>query len=182
MNADAYQTAAARTLIDEPDHQFTGNELMLMWCGLGLGGESGEILDLLKKGICHSHGLDRDKLVKELGDCLWYLSGICTLIGVPLSEVFEKNIAKLKERYPNGYTSADSKARVDTHQQITDKTVLDYLRRAGPSPIREIAENLNVDMNRLSARMSHLYRFDRVSRKYMRLDETARRFYVYEVV
>lgn len=116
MNADAYQTAAARTLIDEPDHPFTGNELMLMWCTLGLTGEAGEVAEHIKKGICHQHGLDRNVLAKELGDLLWYAAGIATLIGVPLSEIMEQNIAKLKMRYPNGYSAADSQARVDTRR------------------------------------------------------------------
>lgn len=122
MNADAYQTAAARTLIDEPDHTFTGNELMLMWCGLGLGGESGEILELLKKGICHQHGLNTAKLIDECGDLLWYLSGICTLIGVPLSDVMERNVTKLKLRYENGYSAEASKARKDIQQDSPQAT------------------------------------------------------------
>lgn len=125
MNAETYQKEAARTLIDEPDHPFTSNELMIMWCALGLTGEAGEVAEHVKKGICHQHGLDHDKLVKELGDCLWYLSGLATLIGVSLSDVMERNIAKLRQRYPNGYSSADSKARVDS---ISDKLDDDLLR------------------------------------------------------
>lgn len=126
MNVNDYQQAAARTLISEPDHLFTGTELMLIWCALGLAGEAGEVglsglssltglvADDLKKAICHQHGLDRDRLIKELGDVLWYIAGLATLIDVPLSEIMERNIAKLERRYPNGYNSADSKARVDT--------------------------------------------------------------------
>lgn len=114
MNADDYQTEAARTLISAPDTTFTGTEQMLMWCGLGLGGEAGEVLDHLKKAICHQHGMDRRKLTEELGDLMWYVAGICTLIGVPLDDVLAHNVAKLQLRYPNGYNSSDSKARVDT--------------------------------------------------------------------
>jgi len=114
MNATDYQTAAARTLISEPDTTFSGTEQMLMWCALGLGGETGEVLDLLKKGICHQHGIDRDKLAEELGDLMWYIAAICELAGLTLDEVLAHNIAKLERRYPNGYNSADSKARVDT--------------------------------------------------------------------
>ena len=113
MNADDYQREAARTLITEPDHGFSGNELMLMWCALGLGGEAGEVLDHLKKGICHQHGIDRDTLIEELGDLLWYVASICELAGIPLGLVLARNIEKLEKRYPNGYSSADSKARVD---------------------------------------------------------------------
>jgi NTP pyrophosphatase (non-canonical NTP hydrolase) len=113
VNANEYQTAAARTLIAEPDHAFSGNELMLMWCALGLGGEAGEVLDHLKKGICHQHGVDRTKITEELGDLMWYVASICELSDISLSLVMERNIAKLLKRYPDGYNSADSKARVD---------------------------------------------------------------------
>ena|SRR5437870_5313160 len=114
MNATDYQEAAARTMIDKPDHEFSGNDLMLMWCTLGLIGEAGEVAEHIKKGICHQHGLDREKLAKELGDVLWYVAAIATLIDASLSDIMEQNIAKLRQRYPNGYASADSKARVDT--------------------------------------------------------------------
>lgn len=114
MNADDYQIAAARTLIAKPDHDFSGNDLMLMWCTLGLTGEAGEVAEHIKKGICHQHGVDRNVLVKELGDLLWYAASIAILIDVSLSDIMEQNIAKLRTRYPNGYNSADSKARIDT--------------------------------------------------------------------
>lgn len=118
MNANDYQAEARRTLIDAPDSTFNGTELMLMWCALGLGGEAGEVLDLLKKGICHQHGLDRLKIKEELGDLMWYVASIATLCEIDLGTILESNAAKLRQRYPNGYNSADSQARVD--QQIPD--------------------------------------------------------------
>lgn len=114
MNANDYQAEARRTLIDAPDSTFNGTELMLMWCALGLGGEAGEVLDLLKKGICHQHGLDRLKIKEELGDLMWYVASIATLCEIDLGTILESNAAKLRQRYPNGYSSADSRARVDT--------------------------------------------------------------------
>lgn len=118
VNANEYQEAAARTLISEPDHSFAGNELMLMWCALGLGGETGEVLDILKKTICHQHGdvrsvESRIKVRDELGDLMWYVASIATLMDISLDAIMERNIAKLKQRYPTGYSSDDSKARVD---------------------------------------------------------------------
>jgi len=174
MHAETYQCLAARTLIDEPDSVFTSNELAVMLDTLDLNAQSGKVAEYLKKGICHRHGFDleklkdllldvsiakqnvryddpiedhltgkaqmiiwcalgligesgevadivhydqstnnRNKLVKELGDCLWYIAALCTLIGVSLSDVMEQNIAKLEQRYPNGYNSADSVKRVD---------------------------------------------------------------------
>lgn len=113
MNADDYQTEASRTLISKPDTTFDGNEQMLMWCAMGLGGETGEVLDHLKKGICHRHGIDQNKLTEELGDLMWYVAAICELADIPLGLVMARNIAKLERRYPNGYNSNDSKVRVD---------------------------------------------------------------------
>ena len=113
MQANDYQVQAARTLIPGPDFELTDNEFMLIWCAVGLGGESGEVLELIKKGLLHRHGLDKEKFKKELGDCCWYLAGLCTISGFDFSEILENNIKKLEERYPNGYSSEDSQKRVD---------------------------------------------------------------------
>lgn len=98
---NAYQRDAARTLGDARP------EIL----GLGIAGEAGEVADLLKKHLGHGHELDREKLIKELGDCLWYIAALATWLGVPLSEVAEKNIEKLRARYPNGFDSERSKNR-----------------------------------------------------------------------
>lgn len=74
-------------------------------CGaMGLNGEAGEVVDLLKKYIFHGHKFVKEDLVKELGDVLWYVALICDSLGIPMEEVMEKNIKKLKERYPEGFT------------------------------------------------------------------------------
>jgi len=113
MQFNDYQTQAARTLIDSPDAEYTPHEIMLVWNALGLAGEAGEVADTIKKAVFHRHALDADKLVKELGDVLWYLAALASKLGVGLDEVAERNIAKLRERYPEGYSSAASVARVD---------------------------------------------------------------------
>lgn len=100
MQLSDYQTQAGRTLIDGPDAEYTPAEIMLVWNALGLAGEAGEVADTIKKAVFHRHGLDQDKLVKELGDVLWYLAALASKLGVSLDEVAERNIAKLKERCP----------------------------------------------------------------------------------
>lgn len=116
MTADEYQGLAGRTLIDGPDAEYTGAEIMLVWNALGLAGEAGEVADTLKKVVFHRHALDRDELIKELGDVLWYVAALCSKLDVPMSEVMARNIDKLKKRYPAGYSSDASKARVDKEQ------------------------------------------------------------------
>jgi NTP pyrophosphatase (non-canonical NTP hydrolase) len=113
MEANEYQLAAARTLIDKPDAEYSDQEIMLVWNALGLAGEASEVADGIKKMVFHRHGIDRDELIKELGDVLWYVAALCTRLDVAMSEVMERNISKLEQRYPSGYTSEASKARVD---------------------------------------------------------------------
>ncbi len=113
MLANEYQREAARTLIAGPDAEYTPEQIMLVWNALGLAGEAGEVVDTVKKAVFHQHGLDRDVLIKELGDVLWYVAALCSKLDVSLSEVMERNIAKLRTRYPEGYSSAASKVRAD---------------------------------------------------------------------
>ena len=113
MDAKTYQQQAARTLISEPGFEIPGNEIMIVWNAIGLAGEAGEVAENAKKGVFHRHGVDREKFAKELGDVLWYVAGLCTTLGLDMGEVMQANINKLKQRYPNGFNSADSVKRVD---------------------------------------------------------------------
>jgi len=78
---------------------------------MGLGGECGEVLDYLKKVNYHGHDYDEEKLIYELGDVLWYLSNIAYVYNISLEEVAIKNIEKLKNRYPNGFSIEESRGR-----------------------------------------------------------------------
>ena len=70
---------------------------------LGLVGEAGETADKIKKILRDKNGEvsdeDRDLVVKELGDTLWYIAAISRYLGVDLSEVASGNIEKLESRY-----------------------------------------------------------------------------------
>lgn len=112
MNATEYQVAAARTLIVNPG-EFSKSDLMVVWNAIGLAGEAGEVAELVKKGVFHRHEIDTGKLFKELGDVLWYVACMCTCLGMDLGEVMQGNIDKLKERYPNGFSHAESLNRKD---------------------------------------------------------------------
>ncbi len=111
--ANEYQWLSSRTLPDSPEQVYTDYEIMLVRCGLGLAGEAGEVADTLKKAVFHQHGINREQLIDELGDVLWYVAALCTKLDVNMSEVMERNVAKLRERYPEGYSSAASVARTD---------------------------------------------------------------------
>ena len=108
MEINEYQLLAMRTLNKELDKkEVLTNSVM------GLCGESGEACDLDKKHLFHGHELDRDALIKELGDVAWYLAEAATAIEIDLSEVFERNIEKLKKRYPEGFSEERSINRTE---------------------------------------------------------------------
>lgn len=80
---------------------------------MGMCGEAGEACDIAKKHLFNGHRLDRQKLVSELGDVLWYVACTADAIGFDLGWVAQYNIEKLKERYPNGYSDGASIERRD---------------------------------------------------------------------
>lgn len=106
MTLTDYQRQAARTL--EPSD---GGSTSLAVAGLGLTGEAGEVADIIKKVIAQGHPLDRDKLVEEVGDVLWYAAMLCTILGVDLGAAAKANINKIMRRYPNGFESSRSRNR-----------------------------------------------------------------------
>lgn len=103
MTVNEYQKLAMTTLNPE-----LSQKDVLINSVMGLCGESGEAIDIVKKWLAHGHALDKEHLKKELGDIAWYLAEAATALDVSLEEIFRANIDKLKKRYPEGFTSADS--------------------------------------------------------------------------
>jgi NTP pyrophosphatase (non-canonical NTP hydrolase) len=69
---------------------------------IGLGSEAGEVLgDIMKFCYYGNSKVDRQKIILELGDMMWYIANICELLGTNIDEVELANIAKLTERYPD---------------------------------------------------------------------------------
>ena len=65
-------------------------------------------IDIVKKHLAQGHELDREHLIKELGDIAWYLAETATALDVDLEEVLIQNIEKLKKRYPDGFSTEKS--------------------------------------------------------------------------
>lgn len=84
------------------------NDLMLLNGALGLGGESGEVEDIVKKSIFQGHQIDREHVAKELGDVAWYLAVAAAGIDYDLDTIFQMNVDKLWDRYPNGFDTEHS--------------------------------------------------------------------------
>ncbi len=98
MTINEYQQLAMVTLNKDLDEK----EVLINGV-MGLCGESGEAIDLVKKWLSQGHELDKDKLIGEIGDVAWYIAEIATALGVALEDVLARNINKLKQRYPEGF-------------------------------------------------------------------------------
>ena len=75
---------------------------------MGLAGESGELIDILKKHIFHGHELNIEEIKKECGDVLWYLAAIASTLDLNLDDICIYNIKKLEKRYPEGFSKEKS--------------------------------------------------------------------------
>lgn len=94
MTGTEFQLAALRT---------AGDKNLLLNGVMGLNGEAGECIDLVKKHLFQGHELDCDALLDELGDVLWYAAITCESIGITLDDVMAHNVDKLCKRYPDGF-------------------------------------------------------------------------------
>lgn len=70
---------------------------------LGLAGESGEVVDDIKKKYFHGRDIDPQHTIEELGDVMWYVANIATQLNVSLDKIIENNMSKLSARYPTMY-------------------------------------------------------------------------------
>ena len=103
MQVNDYQKAAMATLnpaLDKKD--------VLINSVMGLCGESGEAIDIVKKWLMQGHERDKEHLVRELGDVAWYLAEAATALDIPLEAVFQGNLDKLRQRFPNGFDTGAS--------------------------------------------------------------------------
>ena len=66
---------------------------------LGLGGETGEVLDIFKKARRDQVSPDMNHVIEEIGDVFWYLFNLCSILNVSVEHVLEANMIKLQERY-----------------------------------------------------------------------------------
>ena len=110
MTINEYQKEAMRTAGTNNVDDLLINGVM------GLCGESGEAIDIVKKWQYQGHPLDTEHLISELGDVAWYLAVACTGIGVTLEYVLQENKRKLRARYPDGFDAEKSQHRKEGDQ------------------------------------------------------------------
>ena len=107
MNINEYQQLAMTTL-----NPALSRKDVLINSVMGLCGESGEAIDIVKKWMAHGHELDKEHLAKELGDIAWYLAEAATALDLDLEDILQANIDKLKKRYPDGFSCEQSRMRL----------------------------------------------------------------------
>ena len=102
ITLDSFQQSTRRTWNPESS---------LPNAALGLAGETGELVDIIKKYLYHGHEYNRENVVSELSDVMYYVAVIADWFGITLSEVAEYNIEKLRQRYPDGFSEERSRER-----------------------------------------------------------------------
>ena len=108
MTINEYQKLAMKTL----NPQLSDKDILINGV-MGLCGESGEAIDIVKKWLAQGHDLDKEMLRKELGDICWYLAETATALGYDLEDIMVANIEKLKKRYPEGFDADKSVNRTE---------------------------------------------------------------------
>jgi NTP pyrophosphatase (non-canonical NTP hydrolase) len=76
-------------------------QMDMLHSAVGISGESGELLDHMKKVTWQGHDIDYEYMKLECGDILFYLTSMCSCLGITLDEVRKANIEKLIKRYPD---------------------------------------------------------------------------------
>ena len=107
-NTEIFQREARRSLRDELPYEAICSNMCM-----GLAGEIGEVIDIMKKHIYQGKELDITDVIEEVGDVLWYIANFCNVNNITMDECMESNIKKLRKRFPNGFTVKDANERKD---------------------------------------------------------------------
>jgi NTP pyrophosphatase (non-canonical NTP hydrolase) len=99
MTLAEYQRLSGRTI-----NVSLSVDQRLLDASAGLAEEAGEVLGLVRKHLFMHHELDTARLTIELGDALWCLAAVAGALGLSLEDVAAANLAKLRRRYPEGYS------------------------------------------------------------------------------
>ena len=111
MDFDEYQKRASAT-----DHT-TNNDPVFsrMYLSMGLAGETGEVIEKMKKVVRNDSGIVSDEkkaeLKKEMGDVLWYLSQLSKSLGISFNDVAEANLQKLADRAARDVLKSEGDSR-----------------------------------------------------------------------
>lgn len=121
MNTKDYGKMVHALFRDPETIHLSVHQKRLLHAACGIAGEGGEVLDEVKKHCFTGKGLNRDKLIKEMGDVEFYLEAMRQALGVERHYVLQENMQKLSGcngRYPNGEFSIEQALnRQDTEKK-----------------------------------------------------------------
>lgn len=95
------------------EDQIDARKAHLLHMSLGVAGEAGELVDAIKKHVIYNKPLDVDNARDELGDSMYFVTGLMPQLDMSEAEIKQGCIDKLRKRYPAGYSDADAQARAD---------------------------------------------------------------------
>lgn len=97
--------------------ELTGDQAHMLHMVMGIAGESGEIVDAIKKHVVYRKPLDLDNVIEELGDLEFYMEGLRQAVGVSRKTILDANYHKLRGpngRYPDAkYSDQQAQDRAD---------------------------------------------------------------------
>ena len=101
MDFQTYQRAALRT----ESTTYQPIDPRLLHAAYGIVTEAGELLDAIKKATFYGKPLDTVNVAEEIGDLMWYIAIACDALATDLGDIMDRNIAKLRTRYPDKFTT-----------------------------------------------------------------------------
>lgn len=107
MDIKEFQAKSVRTV----NKNLTTEQLMSNMC-MGMSGETGEVIDVIKKHLYQGHTLDMEHLKEEIGDVMFYIVNLATVLNLDMQDILKCNIEKLEKRYPEGFEINKSVERV----------------------------------------------------------------------
>jgi NTP pyrophosphatase (non-canonical NTP hydrolase) len=120
MDYKDYQNQSKRTCPKLKDNLREGlsDELHMV---IGISTESGELLDAYKKHFAYGKDLDVVNVGEEIADIMWYISNLCRIKNIDIEEIMQRNIEKLKARYPEKFTQEKALSRnLDAERNILE--------------------------------------------------------------
>ena len=125
MDSSKYLKDSSRTVSDnysEIRSRLGNKEIDLLHAAIGLQTESAEFSDMLKKALFYGKPIDQVNLREEIGDMLWYAALALRALDSDFESVMQRNIEKLKARYPLKFTEENAISRnLELERQILEK-------------------------------------------------------------
>lgn len=106
---------------EEPKMEFSSESPRVFHAIVGIATEATEMLEALQRSIVEQQPIDAVNICEELGDNNWYQAILVDALEADFEKIFEVNIAKLRQRFPEKFTSEDAINRdLDTERKILE--------------------------------------------------------------